>query len=451
MASTHFLKKKVGTQFTVDGDYTIVTEKVKCERAPKIKQPTKAEVKAERSKRPPVVLTVKHQPTYACLSYKRADGLKENRKPPAAFTTKNEIQSIKSQTRLKNAVNWMLLFADKKNVRQKLITDDGNVYYKNWKFRLAFITLTLSDQQKHTDEFIKEHLLQPFLYWLSRYYQALYVWKAETQLNGNIHFHLTIDTFVPWKSIRAKWNSLLAKHGYCKIMQDGSNDKGDAATSIKSVLSETKCANDIAGYMSKKDEVSKHIQKCFEEFEKGNWTYHETIKKAFSVITHHKIKKATEGEMMDVVKHNFKTANVHCKFNPDLLPEKQDQKMYRRVINGRLWGCSQSLSTVEIFIDEHEPTFQKEEKIFFHQNSDIYNLGKNIIAREKEKVSKIPNRDREILFITDEDIEKKYRFMENVFIHKHLSAMKKGGTLQRLIHEEKLKRKKNFQKYFTEN
>ena len=41
--------------------------------------------------------------------------------------------------------------------------------------------------------------------------------------------------------------------------------------------------------------------------------------------------------------------------------------------------------------------------------------------------------------------------MKNVFIHKHLSEMKKGATLQKLLHEEKLKRKKNFQTFFTEN
>ena len=56
---------------------------------------------------------------------------------------------------------------------------------------MKFITLTLSDVQAHTDDSIKEHMLQPFLYWLQRYYNCSYVWKAETQINGNIHFHIT--------------------------------------------------------------------------------------------------------------------------------------------------------------------------------------------------------------------------------------------------------------------
>jgi hypothetical protein len=356
-----------------------------------------AESKARaRANRPVTVLTVKHQPTYCCLSYKRADGLKENRKPPAAFQVKNEVQSIKSQTRLKNAINWMLMFADRKHVHEKATG-------RNYSYRLGFMTLTLSAKQMHTDEFIKEHMLQPFLYWLTRYYSSLYVWKAESQLNGNIHFHLTIDTFVPKNSIRAKWNKLLAKHGYCKVFQDGSNDKGNAATQIKCVLSEKKCAADIGGYMSKKDRVAKKDIEAIKNKRAG-----------------------------------YEDSNVHCKFNPDLPTANQDHTWYKRVIDGRLWGCSEGLSNINIFIDETFSEFQKEEKIFFRQNDDIYNLGKHIT-------------ERAVMGITDEDIERKNRFMENVFIHKHINQMKMGGKLQQLIHEEKMKRKKNFQKYFTDN
>ena len=365
--------------------------------------------KRKKYEKPITVMTVLHQPTYCTISYKRADGLKENRKAPSAFVVKNEVQSIKSMTRIKNAINWMLMFADKKHVWSK---KDN----KKYSFRLAFLTLTLSDDQKHSDEFIKEHMLQPFLYWLTRYYSALYVWKAETQLNGRLHFHLTIDTFVPWRSVRAKWNKLLAKHNYCKVMQDGTNDKGDAATQIKCVLSEKKCAADIGGYMSKKDRVTKKDMEAIKNKRAG-----------------------------------YEASNVHCKFNANLKTEEQDKTWYKRVVEGRLWGCSESLSNIKIFLDETFCEFQKEEKIFFRQNNDIYNLGTRVIEKEKKLYAKRNIRDRELMRITDEDIEHKYRFMQNVFIHKPLSEMKKGGKLQELIHEEKMRRKKNFQKYFTEN
>src|SRR5213079_1819998 len=99
--------------------------------------------------------------------------------PTPTFQSKNSIQSRKSYKRLTNAINWMLVFSDKKRVFEK---SSG----KTFSFRLAFLTLTLSERQKHTDQYIKEHLLQPFLYWLDRSHKASYVWKAESQLNGNI-------------------------------------------------------------------------------------------------------------------------------------------------------------------------------------------------------------------------------------------------------------------------
>lgn len=404
-----------------------------------------------KNEKAPTVFTVTHHPTYSVLSQKRLDGLPGKRKPSASFTTKNEIQSIASQSRLKNAINWMLLFTDKKRVYSKegRMNKKGEIQH-NFSFKLAFITLTLSDDQKHDDKYIKEHMLQPFLYWLTRYYQALYVWKAETQLNGNIHFHVTIDTFVPWKSVRAKWNKILEKHGYCKTFQDGTNDKGDAATQIKSVLSESKCAKDIGGYMSKKDRLQQVLQKAFEKMASGNFKPCREYTAAANYLTYGKTKNTKE-EAMKIVTDAYTSSQLHCKYDPDKKIEEQDEGWYKRVIDGRLWGCSENLSKIKIFIDETFCEFEKEETIFFRQNNDIYNLGTKVIEREKKKYAKVDIAERQVRNLTDEDIEHRYRFMQNVFIHPHLNTMKKGATLQKMIHEEKLIRKKNNQKFFTDN
>lgn len=430
------------------------TERLRARETAKKEREFQKELERQKEKaknsRPVTVLTAKHQPTYTVLSYKRLEG-KENRKPPSAFSSKSEIQSVKSQTRLKNAINWMLLFADKKRVYSKEGRENkktGKLQH-NFYFKLAFITLTLSDRQQHSDQFIKEHMLQPFLYWLTRYYDACYVWKAESQLNGNIHFHITIDTYVNWKSIRSKWNKLLSKHGYCKVLQDGSNDKGDAATQIKSVLNDQKCANDIGGYMSKKDRIKEVIEKAFKEILAGATAPTKTITACTKWLQYGRA--VDPSDVFQISKQAYDTASLHCKFDPEKQPAEQDSNWYKRVIEGRLWGCSEALSNVNVFIDETYHDFKKEEKIFFRQNDDIYNLGKNIIEREKLKHAKKDIRERELLRQTDEDIEKRYRFMENVFIHKHLSVMKKGGTLQSLLHDEKMKRKTNHQKFFTEN
>lgn len=80
---------------------------------------------------------------------------------------------------------------------------------------LTFVTLTLSSKQKHTDNYIKRKMLNHFIIQLSRKHKVKnYVWKAETQGNGNIHFHLLIDTAIHYSHINKKWNDIQSTYGY---------------------------------------------------------------------------------------------------------------------------------------------------------------------------------------------------------------------------------------------
>jgi len=209
-----------------------------------------------------LIKVVTHQPTYSFLSLRGIDGEPQHKKPQCSFTSKNEVQSVESQSRLKNAINWMVLFADLKPIRKK---NDSDIYWN----KLGFMTLTLPDFQKHSDNYIKEHMLQPFLLSMQRKIKCSYVWKAEAQINGNIHFHVTIDKFFPWQAVQEKWNKLCARFDYCLVFPDGKNDKGNASTSIKAVKNSDKASKDIGGYMSKKDLLPKEIQKAFEDMLKG--------------------------------------------------------------------------------------------------------------------------------------------------------------------------------------
>ena len=132
-------------------------------------------------------------------------------------------------------------------------------------------------------------------------------------------------------------------------------------------------------------------------------------------------------------------------------------KLFKRIVDGRLWGCSSELSNIKIEIEEGNEYFKGEdqlnyeEKIFFRQNRDIYNLGKKLIKRAKQTASKKTEYDRIVLCQTDEDIERKYQIFNNVWIHPHLCLMKKGHHLQKLLHEAKLIGKFSKQTYFTNN
>lgn len=85
------------------------------------------------------------------------------------------------------------------------------------KRKPVFITLTLPSKQFHDDNEIKSKCLIPFIQTLKRQYNVKhYFWIAEAQKNGNLHFHLIIDSYVHHSFIRARWNANLGKLGYIK-------------------------------------------------------------------------------------------------------------------------------------------------------------------------------------------------------------------------------------------
>lgn len=79
--------------------------------------------------------------------------------------------------------------------------------------RPVFLTLTVPNQTI-SDYDVKEKCLIPFLDNLVKtYFVKMYIWKAETQLRGAIHFHLVLDCYVQWDDIRRLWYKHLKKNG----------------------------------------------------------------------------------------------------------------------------------------------------------------------------------------------------------------------------------------------
>lgn len=351
------------------------------------------------------IRTIIHRPTYCYDTYRQTDGtaFPQERKPLSAFTIKNAIQSTKSKTLMSNALNWLLLFAEKKRIYEKKTK-------KTFSFRLAFITLTLSAKQAHTDEYIKEHMLQPFIYWMQRNYKASYVWKAETQINGNIHFHITIDTFVHWRSVRAKWNSLLSKHSYCKVFQDGTNDKGNSATQIKAIKNEKGLAACIGGYLTKGS---------IEEKE------------------HYALRKKGNTVVADAINNGFGVSQ-----------SIETRMHYTRFVEGRIWACSESLSKISCIVDERSKDFQQTEREFFRGNN-LKSLGKQMLAEHLQRVNDQSAEERRVMKTTVEDLEHKYRPFMDVYIHRNLKTCKLPPLLMQKLAEEKKNRKFNGQTFFT--
>lgn len=96
---------------------------------------------------------------------------------------------------------------------------------------ISFCTFTITEPQKNSDtEIVKmfvdflDHLKKVNNYIIDPITRketkekALildnYIWRAETQENGNIHFHLLADTFLNQHMLRRVWNNYLGKLGY---------------------------------------------------------------------------------------------------------------------------------------------------------------------------------------------------------------------------------------------
>jgi len=86
---------------------------------------------------------------------------------------------------------------------------------KAWKFKVAFITLTLSSKQQHSDKELKALFLNHFITQAKQKWNvSRFVWRAEKQANGNLHFHILVDVFIPWYELRDVWNNIQNKLGY---------------------------------------------------------------------------------------------------------------------------------------------------------------------------------------------------------------------------------------------
>jgi hypothetical protein len=125
--------------------------------------------------------------------------------------------SPQTKKNIKICASYMEMKAIKKTVENK---KKGTTFLH----KMSFITLTLPALQRHLDTTIKASCLNQLFTQLRKYYDIKnYIWKAETQKNGNIHFHIMTDSFIPYRHLLYLWNSALEKLGYITRYSDKFN------------------------------------------------------------------------------------------------------------------------------------------------------------------------------------------------------------------------------------
>lgn len=122
--------------------------------------------------------------------------------------TSGGILSKQAKKKLQLSIEYFLLI----NKPQTGKSGNTGRHYNN---KIAFITLTLPSKQIHSDNEIKAKCLNQFMIEMAKYHKVTqYVWRAEYQKNGNIHFHLLVNKFVLWNDVRNRWNRIINKLGY---------------------------------------------------------------------------------------------------------------------------------------------------------------------------------------------------------------------------------------------
>lgn len=234
----------------------------------------------------------------------------QDRKRPEYNHSKGEM-SRAARSRLMAAINWMVMFSPRKFVHRKAPK-------KSFFFKVNFITLTLSDAQFHDDEWIKAHLLEPFIKWMKRKHNAInYVWRAETQENGNIHFHITTNKYIHHTAIRNKWNQLQRDNGYIRYFFDKHGDHEAPSIDVKAV----KNTKELASYM-------------------GKYFAKERPEKFSNNLTN--IDKFPRPEFFEIQMASIACSGMDC---------------LRRPVSGKQWACSSSLMKLSLCISESDTDF----------------------------------------------------------------------------------------------
>lgn len=183
--------------------------------------------------------------------------------------------SAGSMRRLQSACELMIAVTPKKSFLHP--TTKRKITY-----RIGLLTLTLSaPQMEITDHQLKTEMLAPFIRKLKKYGLKNYIWKAERQGNGNLHFHIFIDCFIPKSDVSNIWNKQQSKFHFIRNFSQKYGHYNPPSTNIKCVVSTEGLFRYMIKYMLKPLEKNdqKDIHSNSREINKGKvWDSSEALK-----------------------------------------------------------------------------------------------------------------------------------------------------------------------------
>jgi hypothetical protein len=160
-----------------------------------------------------------------------------------------------SRKRLKRAIQILCAIAEPKTAMNFKLN-------KEFKFKLNFITLTLpSPQGQITDQEIHKRCLDPWIKKAKRrFHLRSYIWRAERQGNGNLHFHIVTDTYIPYDELRDTWNDNLNALGFIDRFEHKHGHRHPNSTDVHAIKQVKNLAAYFSKYMAKGERCAEDLQ-----------------------------------------------------------------------------------------------------------------------------------------------------------------------------------------------
>jgi hypothetical protein len=191
-------------------------------------------------------------------------------------------------------------------------------------FQLSFITLTVTENKKvvsHQESYTK--LLKPFLTWLrDTKLIKTYIWKAEVQKRGQIHYHITLNEFIHYQEVREKWNYLQQKAGYLVAFAKQYNHYQPNSTDIHSVVKIRNIEAYLCKYMSK--HLSTLTTNCYLKEKEYEESKNGTRNDKYSIYNHDSKEQPLISEIIEGNILSNEPANYFDKYT----------------VEGKVWDCS---------------------------------------------------------------------------------------------------------------
>jgi len=159
------------------------------------------------------------------------------------------IVTSSSQKLIRKSVDKFLQLSKKKVVINPITN-------KKQQFKFTFVTLTISENERMlTASEAYTKLLKPWLRVMKEKYEVdLYLWKAELQKRGQIHYHVTLNHWIHHTDIRNTWNNIQNRCGLLDNFYKEYGHKNPNSTDIHSVYKIKNIQAYLTKYLSKSEE-----------------------------------------------------------------------------------------------------------------------------------------------------------------------------------------------------